>query len=193
MGKKYSDGSLASASPLDGTERWGASRSGADKYITAAMLATYIGGGGGSNAGLVAVCRLSSNLTLLDDGSSHVINFDTEDYDPDSTVTTGASWTLTAPATAWYELTFIRGAVASNGNNFVSGDTMTIYFTKNGSDQDYIAIYTERTTTTIAMRLAGSRVISLTAGDTIQVLYNNGSNAARLLVAAATIEIYRIT
>ena len=186
-------GALPAASSVNLADLAVISQSGTTKQATFTQIQTAIGGGGGSNVGLVAVCRLSSNLTLLDDGSSHVINFDTEDYDPDSTVTTGASWTLTAPATAWYELTFIRGAVASNGNNFVSGDTMTIYFTKNGSDQDYIAIYTERTTTTIAMRLAGSRVISLTAGDTIQVLYNNGSNAARLLVAAATIEIYRIT
>ena len=185
-------GALPAASSVNLADLAVISQSGTTKQATFTQIQTALGGGG-SNVGLVAVCRLSSNLTLLDDGSSHVINFDTEDYDPDSTVTTGASWTLTAPATAWYELTFIRGAVASNGNNFVSGDTMTIYFTKNGSDQDYIAIYTERTTTTIAMRLAGSRVISLTAGDTIQVLYNNGSNAARLLVAAATIEIYRIT
>ena len=185
-------GALPAASSVNLADLAVISQSGTTKQATFTQIQTALGGGG-SNVGLVAVCRLSSNLTLLDDGSSHVIDFDTEDYDPDSVVTTGASWTFTAPATAWYELTFIRGAVASNGNNFVSGDTMTIYFTKNGSDQDYIAIYTERTTTTIAMRLAGSRVISLTAGDTIQVLYNNGSNAARLLVAAATIEIYRIT
>ena len=41
--KKYTDGGLASASPLDGTERWGVARGGGDKYVTTSMFPAYLG------------------------------------------------------------------------------------------------------------------------------------------------------
>jgi hypothetical protein len=193
MSKKYSDSGLASASPLAGTERWGVSASGVDKYITPAMLATYISGLGGS-VGLVARAT-NSGGTLVNDSATARINFDTVNYDPGADITTGASWVYTAPATAWYDIHFVEAFVARNGFAWVAGSGCRIDVHVNGSAVGTIGFQECESAANNAFTLwvAGNRAVSLTSGQTIDLRIVNSSGAQRELESGCAIEIYRVT
>jgi len=183
---------LTTGTTAQNTDKIPIERSGANYYITPAMLATLIGGGG-SNAGLVARYHLAADLLVTIGG---IITFDTQDYDPDSTVTTGASWHFTAPATAWYEVKLVNCRLDPNGNTWVEGSYMQCEIYKNGSAYQNLVVYDPPANSTVGDPwpwFSGSSALSLTAGDTLRLQTTNFTTQDRKLAAGSAIEIYRVT
>lgn len=159
------------------------------------MIATYIGPSG-SNAGLVAAYHSNADLTYANSANT-IINFNTQDYDPDSLVTTGASWKFTAAAAAWYDIHLEQGWVDPNSNTYAAGTGNRIDLYRNTTDS--IAALADGgvpvTTiiTTHYMLLHGQLRIELDIADTIDLHFINYSGQTRKLLAGAGIAIYRMT
>lgn len=96
-------------------------------YINEAWTPTATGSGGR----FLAKYKTSSNRTITA-GSTARINFDTLIDDPDLTVTVGASWVFTAPATSWYTFNFF-GFVKPNSGNWTYNDYFDLLVYRNGS------------------------------------------------------------
>jgi hypothetical protein len=95
-----------------------------------------------------------------------VINYDTMVYDPHGTVTTGASWTFTAPATGYYQVNasfLFAGATWSVSTYwslyiYVNG---SVYSSPNGGNVQAAAF--------IGVEGGGGDIIQMTMGDTLNV------------------------
>lgn len=145
--------------------------------------------------GLLAQYHNSANITLST-GLSGNINFNTSDYDPNSLVTTGASWVFTAPATGRYDIRLCSASVDPNGFAYAnSGDGLRATIYKNGSSHADLAYWDSENGGSGVDHyffLIGTRSISLTAGDTVAIKIDNFSGQTRLLNANAYIEIHRV-
>ncbi len=185
---------LATGATANASDKLPIERSGANYYITPAMLSTYIGGALTSTVGLVARYHLSAAVSYTS-GTTTIINFNTADLS-NAAVATGASWAFTAPATAWYEVKIVQGLVDPNGTVWTAADPYGVKLYKGGVDQGFVAYDEAGVTTTTTDHwpfLHGSKAISLTATNTIDLRFFNQSGQTRKLDINAAIEIYRVT
>lgn len=121
--KKYTDGGLASASPLDGTERWGVARGGADKYVTTSMLPAYLG----IRAKLDNNVAPFNNITIPNNTLT-ALTIDNLVYDTGGFYSASHPTRLTAPVAGLY---LIRGEVSWSNSTVTGIRTLSIYV--NGS------------------------------------------------------------
>lgn len=176
---------LTDASTALETDEVPVARSGANRRLTLTEVHAL--------RGLLVSAKTSAGVDYANLADA-VINYATVSYDPGSDVTTGAGWVYTVPATGWYEVkvtsSFVDPKTAAWGANaYVQLDLYV-----NGSIIDTLAYFESGGTagTDQWILLSGSRAVSLTAADTVNVKFYNESAATRQLGIGATIEIYRV-
>lgn len=109
-------------------------------------------------APIIAKYRISANRTI--DGTTRC-NFDTQIYDTNSAVTTGASWVFTAPRAGYYMVNF-TGAQASGGG--------IIQLLKNG-----VAFQNLCLVNATVLQGDGAAVVLLATNDTLFIQTSGGS------------------
>ena len=127
---------------------------------------------------VVARYTSSSGQTLTADLDTR-INFATQEYDPDNTVTTGSSWIFTAPSAGKYRVSAAIGfACAASTIGGAHGNNVQIVIYKNGTVYAIIAQATLATTSNVNWRPSGSTTVPLSANDTLYVAVHQdcGSN-----------------
>jgi hypothetical protein len=179
---------LSAASALAGTERIETTQGGATLYTTPAQLRTYV-------APLVAQARTTGSNTFV--AGDTRINYNTVLYDPSSTITTGASWIFTVPATGYYMFVASECDTDANGSDWALSDTIKLYLYK--STSTYLAQIGYKSfdvATTAAAQTDiftdGIGVVSLTAAETCHVKYRNLTGASRILNSGAQLTILRV-
>lgn len=115
----------------------------------------------------------------IDNNTDEIVNFDTETYDDQSLVVTGASWDFTAPKSGEYRVssavTYIDTA------NWDTGEIGRLSIYKNGVLYSVIdRLEIQDGTTNIIMALSGSDTVPLAKDDTLEVraFQNTGSGLA---------------
>lgn len=188
--KKFS--ALTTGTTANATDKIPIERSGANFYITPAMLSTYIGGGGGS--ALVAVARNTTGL-LVNSATTTRIDFDTVDYDPGSDITVGASWVYTVPTTAWYDVRITQALINRNGLAWVAGGYARIDVYNGASALATIGFEAVESiaATGFVLNVSGGRAFSCTAGDTINLRFSNQTGNQRELESECAVEIFKVT
>lgn len=142
---------------------------------------------------LLVRAHTSADVTI-NSSSIKIINFDTVDYDPGSDVTTGASWHYTVPTTGWYRIGLENGYVYPNGSAWVTDNSVQMDVAVNTSfveTLDYDSMETNASTDHWPF-LNGDVTIHLTAGDSVDLEFSNGSTAARLLGAGSVVTIDQV-
>lgn len=127
------------------------------------------GAGGGQ---LIAIARKVSTTSLS--GTNQIVNYNQVDFDPLSTITTGASWTFTAPQAGKYLINAsLTAQIRQRTTDFwldefslnLSGPSINLYY-QAGEPLPFA----DHVFTGYATRQAqGSRVVSLSAGSTVSV------------------------
>lgn len=134
--------------------------------------------GGGAGGGLIARAHCSSDVAL-NPGTIRV-DFDFVDYDPQSTITTGASWAFTAPADGWYRFEPLF-TIAGDGNVFDHGDFVATIMYRGNSFISFIdqANWFIDTDLVVSFALLGSAyTLEMAAGQLAHVkLESNGGTA----------------
>lgn len=146
-----------------------------------------------TDRGLIAKCNNSSAQTV-NSGATDVINFDNVEYDPLSTITTGASWHFTAPATGWYTIVLAAAFIDPNGSAYSAATGVEFDLYKNTSTFLDTIAYEESDGTAATnhwLFLVGTVTESLTSGNTLTGKLNNFSGAARKFGGGGVIEIHR--
>lgn len=183
---------LTTGTTATATDKIPIERSGANNYITPAMIAAYLVSAG--KMGLVAQYHNSAAITIATGVA--VIDFNTADYDPLSTVTTGASWVFTAPETGRYDFRLCACFIDPNGFAWASsGDGISITLRKNGTTTYDLAYWDSENGgagTSHYPFLTGTRTLSLTASDTVAFRRDNFSGQTRKIGSGALIEVHRV-
>ena len=115
-------------------------------------------------------------------GGNQIVDFEDQDYDSGSLVTTGASWHFTTPATGYYRISAFL-TFASTANTTPNGSALYVY--KGGALLTCLARMNEPTAT-LLLSIGGSTTVALTAADSIDIrvqqnmaasvaLYNDGA------------------
>lgn len=150
------------------------------------------GASSGGNVSLKVLARMTSDMVVAS-STQDIINFNTVDYDPGGDVTTGASWHYDVPDTGFYTVAMSSGLVHPTGNDWAILDTAEIDVFVNGSFAKIMDYDTARITDQgLNLSVNGEATVSVTAGDTIDVEYANGSSFDRTLVAPVSITIMRV-
>ncbi len=109
---------------------------------------------------------------------TNIIDYGTKDLDTHNAVTTGASWKFTAPVPGVYEVT---GMIRLGAATFTNTAEQELTMFKNGSEYSSLGITRIEVTQTNAFAVAGSTIVSLNAGDYIDLRFRNGEAGARSL------------
>ena len=119
----------------------------------------------------------AASQSFPDGGSGTIINFETASFDPDTLVTTGASWKYTAPQTG--TLVAIISFRLGSGAVWAANSQFTLRIFKNGVfSHDIATNYISNTTaSSFTPFLAGSTLIKVAATDDInfKVYQNQGT------------------
>jgi hypothetical protein len=143
---------------------------------------------------LVARAHNSTGGYTFANSTTTVINWNTVDYDPLSTITTGAAWHFTVPATGYFNFVLVDVLISPEGAAYTAAKGVDIETWVNGSYINEIG-YVESDGTAATnhwLFLAGSGALSLTAGDSVSMKLGNFSGATRRLATASYLEIYRV-
>lgn len=141
---------------------------------------------------LAAVYTQTAGQTITN-GGSQIVNYANSSTDTHGAVTTGASWKFTAPMAGLYN---VEAAVAYQSAANVAGDSVQLILFKNGVS--YATIWDEvfTTTTTCRRSARGSQLISLVAGDFIDIrTINTRAGGSTLLSTSAAdniVSVYRL-
>lgn len=157
---------LTSGTTANASDKIPIERSGANRYITPAMLATYIGGGGGAT--LVALAKRTSTSQIVSGGATTIINFNYEIYDPGADLTIGASCNYALPADAIYRVDLEAFYVGVNGGGtWSSGDELMVDVYLNGSSLRSIASvrFGGSSSSNHYVQLAGTYTMDLAVAD----------------------------
>lgn len=97
-----------------------------------------------------------------------IFNFDTREIDSHSAVTTGASWKFTAPVSGTYEISskYTTAAAASSG---VDKYRIQELFKNGSTASKFVSSESSTTTTSYTKSASGSTLITLLAGDYIDL------------------------
>lgn len=190
MSSKISN--LTDGTTANATDRIPVSRSGANRFITPAYIATYAA----SVYGLLALCKTATDITYTT--SPTRINFATKTYDPGSAVTTGASWVYTVPATGYYKFELYEFDVDGSSSNWTAGDIVKVYLYKNSASylatlgqREFDAAITYATLSDFYLPVF-SVTVPLTAADTVYAEFRNNTASSRKLYAGGSIAISRV-
>lgn len=114
-----------------------------------------------------------------------IVDFGTKDFDSHNAVTTGASWKFTAPASGKFRLATLVTFTASTAWSIAEAAVVSVY--KNGSLYANLQIWAAPATSAsgINVGLPGSTLISLNAGDYIDVRVLQLSNSTIALESGA--------
>lgn len=132
---------------------------------------------------VVAKYSTSAAPSIANTGTTR-IDFATKSFDSHGLVTTGASWVFTANKAGKYRISSI---VKFTSSTYAAGNRAEMSVLKNNSldtvlDHDVVEVAASRD-----LVLQGSSVLSLVAGDTLQVnLANNRTAGATSLTSSAT-------
>lgn len=131
------------------------------------------------------IARYTTNAgQSLTNNTLTIINYEDLSIDTDSAVTVGAGWVFTAPRPGYYRVDAALLFAGSAG--WVSGEVARMDLYKNGalySYLDYRDNYAGGATQFV--RLQGSDIVFLAAGDTLQIRAIQISGAALALEATA--------
>lgn len=103
-----------------------------------------------------------------------VVNFGSKDFDSHDAVTIGASWKFTAPAPGKY---LVSTTVCNGGSeSYVDQAQRAVNLYKNGSQHKSIAVVRQQGAVAAKRlgALGGSVLVSLVAGDFIDIRFTNG-------------------
>ena len=113
--------------------------------------------------------KVSTGQTISN-GAVTIVNFDTEDYDTDSAVTTGAAWKFTVPADMGGYYLVTTCVFFDSDDNWAAGEVMQLLLYKNNGIVSYLAEgKCEYTDTGFNMQANGSNIVSLAATDYIDI------------------------
>ena len=114
----------------------------------------------------------------VDNGSDDIIDFDTQDFDTHSLVTTGTSWNFRAPRTGYYQINaYIR---IQAGTNWSEGEYLRLRVNGNGTSSRFInhtSVQEGGASSGYQMSAWGSDIEYMEAGDSLYIaaLQNSGS------------------
>lgn len=115
--------------------------------------------------------------------STAVVNFDTVLYDTFGLVTTGAAWKFTANRAGKIEV----GAMVTFASGiFTLNNRVQLYLYKNGALYKGLNYTTIMATVTDPISLAGSAVVTVIAGDTLDIRVSHGEATSRSLTATGS-------
>lgn len=125
---------------------------------------------------VVATYKTNTSQAHPGDGTYQIVNYDTQERDTHSAVSTGASWVFTAPRGGNYVIT---ASLITEPISWSASDVIGIYLYVNGSvtkglQRKSLAVGTEE------VQVSGTAVVTLSEGDTIDIrwfLSNGGSPA----------------
>jgi len=117
----------------------------------------------------------------IDNAANEIIDFGTKDFDSCGCVTTGASWRFTANSAGKYEV--VASALYASAS-FTATNANDIQVWKNGSRQSIGTVFIP-TTATRSVAVAVSDIVSLAAGDYIDIRTSHSEAAPRSLLSNA--------
>lgn len=147
--------------------------------------------GSGASGNVTARYSTAAQQSIPNTGGPYIINFDTRDIDTNNSVTTGASWKFTAPISGNYR---VGSLVQYDSQVYNSTQFTKLFLYKNGSSYSSM-INVAWTSTTSPTQLVMNDIVSLNAGDFIDIRTQNAASAARTLfndLAAVNVSINRI-
>ena len=173
-------GDLLAATAADTLARLAAGTNGyllvADSTQTAGLA--WSAGTSGSTFGRAKV----SGAKSLASGSTVIIDFDTEDYDPDGAITPGADWKYTVPTGKGGYFLVTAFVMIEASTAWTQGEIAVLHLYKNGSSAVNMNIATAQAnaSSAYAITLSGITLIQLAATDyiDIRVYQNSGSTLA---------------
>jgi hypothetical protein len=141
---------------------------------------------GAALAGTTFARYTTATAQTMTDATATLVDFDTKDFDTDNAVTTGASWKYTVPTgKGGYYLVTALVTLQSSANWGVN-ESIVMYVYKGGSALITMAIRYMQAAGTYIQAINGSAIISLTAGEYIdvRVKQSSGGNISTQAVAA---------
>jgi hypothetical protein len=118
------------------------------------------------------------------------------DLDPLSTITTGASWAWTAPATGYYEFSLENAYVFSQGDDWLAGESVEVDVFKAGVNVQGIVLDPSGILVTYANRhytiLHGVGTHQVNAGQVMTFKFSNDTSFDRDIDSLTRIAIKRV-
>ncbi len=131
----------------------------------------------GGSAGTPIVARASSNAgQVISAATFTIIDFGNITYDPDSTITTGASWKFTVP-TGGAGKYHVSGYLVFDAQTYVTNNAGILSLYKNGSVYAQLGSNDPQAGNTYALPIGGSDTIDLADGDYIDLRVYNTQGA----------------
>ena len=143
--------------------------------------------------GMSVVARYSTAAgQSIPNNSDTVINFDVQNYDTHSAVTTGATWHFTAPVQGYYLVAvFILFAAT---NTWIDQEYISLTSLINGVGISRLGFSAHHgSASSIFVGVSGTDVLQLNAGDTLAIRVTQTSGAALALHVAADYNYIAIT
>lgn len=174
-------GDLAVASAADVAARLAV---GTDGYLLTADAAQALGMKWAAWGGSTCAARYKRATTqAISHNTVTVIDYATavfDSADPDA-VTTGASWHFTVPAGQGGYYLIAAYAIFESNAGWAAGEYAYLRLYKGGVADAYLNTFYVEKTATLIIALAGFTIVSLAAGDTIDVrVYQNSGGAINL-------------
>ncbi len=123
----------------------------------------------------IRVRYTTNTAQSITNATNTLIDFEDLSIDTHNAVTVGI-WLFTAPETATYS---VYAAIATNESVWAAGEQISLELHKNGALYSYLDLVEIQTTPTGAyfMVIKGSDIVSLTAGDTLQIRVEQSSGS----------------
>jgi len=115
---------------------------------------------------VVAASYTTAAGQSISNSTTDIIDFGTKDFDTHNAVTTGASWKFTAPVSGLYD---ISSTILFASSAVTQGNAIDFQVFKNGSVAKRLAYKTIETTFSNFIGQQGSAMVSLNAGDYIDI------------------------
>lgn len=133
--------------------------------------------------GVPTICaaRYKNNATQeIASGAAtdEIVQYDASVFDSDSAVTTGASWKFTVPTGKGGYYIVSASATLTSTSGWGVGEKAYLRLYKNNSADAYLCVRNMNTNGTFSVWLGGAAVISLAAGDYIDVRIYQDNDAA---------------
>mgnify|MGYP007071602692 CR=1 FL=1 len=125
----------------------------------------------------------------IPDNAYTIVNFNTVDFDPDGLVTTGSDWAFTAPVGGRYAVTACAAFVASTAWAETEAGLLAIFV--EGVNVSKLARKDHYSSaSTVVMTISGSDLVSLDAGERLDIrVYQNSGGALNLIADALLVRV----